>query len=176
MQKARNTGKEINWEAAPRFDDRVSSLLKRAALWGTLLFFGFILGFIPVWLSAREPVRQRDAAQANLRVSQLQNRLATAAMHTRRGNYEAARLATSDFFTDLRAELNRQESGFTLKQREAVQPILGERDEVITLLARSDDAATERMAELYLTYVAAVNPSPPKPQTIREANLVEGLK
>lgn len=164
MQEVRNIGKKMNWEAAARSESQESSLLKRVALWVTLLFLGFLLGFVPVWLSAREGARQRDAAQANLRVSQLQNRLATAAMHARRGDYEAARLATSDFFTDLRAELNRQESGFTTKQREAMQPILGNRDEVITLLARSDGTATERLADLYLTYIAAVNPSLPKPQ------------
>jgi len=162
MQEARNIRKEINWEAAPGSVNLKTSLLKRAALWGTLLFFGFILGFVPVWVSSREGARQRDAAQANLRVSQLQNRLATAAMHARRGDYEAARLATSDFFTDLRAELNRQESGFTTKQREAVQPILSERDAVIMLLARSDGAATDRLTQLYLAYVAAVTPSPQK--------------
>jgi len=39
-----------------------------------------------------------------------------------------------------------------------VQPILSERDDVITLLARSDGAATERLTDLYLAYVAAVNP------------------
>jgi hypothetical protein len=158
MQEARNIGKEMDWEAAPRSEIRESSLLKRVALWGVFLLLGFLLGFVPVWLSARESARQRDAAQANLRVSQLQNRLATAAMYSRSGDYEAARLATSDFFTDLRAEVNRQESGFTTKQREAVQPILSERDDVITLLARSDGAATERLTDLYLAYVAAVNP------------------
>jgi len=98
MQEARNIGKEMDWEAASRSEIQESSLLKRVALWGVFLLLGFLLGFVPVWLSARESARQRDAAQANLRVSQLQNRLATAAMYSRSGDYEAARLATSDFF------------------------------------------------------------------------------
>ena len=164
MQEARNIRKEIDWEDLPRSRKLESSLLRRLALWGTLLFLGFILGFVPVWLSAREGARQRVAAQANLRVSQLQNRLATAAMYSRSGDYEAARLAASDFFTDLRAEMNRQESGFTTKQLEAVRPILSERDEVITLLARSDGAAAERLTNLYLSYVVAVNPPAAKTQ------------
>jgi len=164
MQEARNIGKEIDWEAASRSDNQKSSLLKRVAFWGLWLILAFLLGFVPVWLSARESSRQRDAAQANLRVSQLQNRLATAAMYSRRGDYESARLATSDFFNDLRAEINRQESGFTAKQREAMPPILSERDNVITLLARSDGSATERLTDLYLSYVAAVTPPTQKKQ------------
>ena len=162
MQEARNLGKEIDWEAAARAGNRETSLLKRIGLGGALLFLGFLLGFIPIWLSAREGTRQRDAAQANLRVSQLQNRLATAAMYCRRADYEAARVATSDFFTDLRAEIDRQESRFNPRQRQAVQPVLDERDEVITLLARSDGAAAERLTDLYLWYIEAVNPAAPK--------------
>jgi len=158
MQDARNLGKKLDWEAADGSDNRKSPLLKRITLLAGLLFLGFLLGYVPTWRAARESSRQRDAAQANLRVSQLQNRLATAEMYSRRGDYESARLATSNFFTDLRAEINRQESGFTTNQREAVQPILGERDDVITLLARSDSAATERLTDLYLLYIEAINP------------------
>jgi hypothetical protein len=159
MQETRDFRKGINLEAATDSDKKESSLPKRIALWGILLGFVFMLGFVPAWLSARETLRQRDAAQANLRLSQLQNRLATAAITARRGEYEPARSAASDFFTDLRAEIDRQESGFNLRQREVVKPILTERDEVITLLARSDDAAVERLTDLYLNYVHAINPS-----------------
>ena len=164
MQETRNIRKELNLEAAAPSGSRVLPSVKRTALWGTLLIFAFLLGFIPVRLAKDETARQRDAAQSNLRLSQLQNRLATASMKARRGDYEAARVATSDFFTDLRAEFDRRESGFNPKQREAVQPILDERDEVITLLARSDETAPERLTNLYLAYVDALNPSVPKSQ------------
>jgi hypothetical protein len=158
MQEARNLRKGINLEVATDSDIKSeSSILKRAALWGTILVLMFLLGFIPAWWSARETTRQRDAAQANLRLSQLQNRLATAALSARRGEYEPARLATSDFFTDLRAEIDRPESGFNARQREAVQPILNERDEVITLLARYDRSAAERLTDMYLKYVQTMN-------------------
>jgi len=160
MQEARDFRKAIGLEAVT--DSDKPALLKRIALWGGLLFFIFTLGFVPPWLSGRETLRQRDAAQANLRRSQLQNRLATASINARRGEYESARGAASDFFTDLRAEVDRQESGFNWRQREAVKPILTERDEVITLLARSDPAAGERLTDLYINYVQAINPSAAK--------------
>lgn len=161
MQETRNLRKGMDLEAAivsdGAADGGVSSLLKRAGLWGALLLFMFLLGFVPVWLSSRETARQRDAAQANLRLSQLQNRLATAAMNARRGNYEPARIAASDFFTDLRAEADHQESGFNARQQAAVKSILAERDEAITLLARSDPAAAERLTDMYLGYVQAMS-------------------
>lgn len=162
MQEAKSLRKGINLELAADSSKKESHFLKRIALWGTVLFLVFLLGFVPTWLSGRETLRQRDAAQANLRLSQLQNRLATAAINAGRGEYEPARIAASDFFTDLRAEVDRQESGFNLKQREAVGPILSKRDEVITLLARYDQTAGEQLADLYLKYLKAVNPSAPK--------------
>jgi len=158
MQETRNFRKGLSLEAEAPSESRVLPFAKRLALWAALLLSAFLFGLIPTWLSERETARQRDAAQSNLRLSQLQNRLATASLKARRGEYEAARVATSDFFTDLRAEVDRRESGFSPKQREAVQPILNERDHVITLLARSDTAATERLTDLYLAYVDALNP------------------
>jgi hypothetical protein len=164
MQEARDLRKEMNLEVGTDAEKKNFSLLKRISIIGVLLLLSFLLGLISSWLSERETLRQRDAAQANLRLSQLQNRLATAAINARRGEYEPARVATSDFFTDLRAEIDRQESAFDIRQREAVQPVLDERDELITLLARYDQAAAERLTDLYLHYVQAVNPAAQKPQ------------
>lgn len=164
MQEARDLRKEMNLEVAADSKKRKSSFWQLVVVFGASLIFVFFLGLIPAWLSERETARQRDAAQANLRLSQLQNRLATAAINARRGEYEPARVAASDFFTDLRAEVDRQESAFDKRQREAVQPVLNERDELITLLARYDQAAAERLTDLYLNYVQAVNPAAQKPQ------------
>ena len=72
-------------------------LWKRIAVFAAALLIAFLLGLIPMWLSKKEAVRQRDAAQANLRLSQLQNRLGTAAINARHGEYEPARAAASNF-------------------------------------------------------------------------------
>lgn len=164
MQEARDLRKEMSLEVAADSKKRKSSFWQLVVVFGASLIFVFLLGLIPAWLSERETARQRDAAQANLRLSQLQNRLATAAINARRGEYEPARVAASDFFTDLRAEIDRHESAFSIRQREAVQPVLDDRDELITLLARYDQAAAERLMDLYLNYVQAVNPAAQKPQ------------
>ena len=98
-------------------------------------------------------------------MSQLQNRLATAAINAKRGEYEPARIAASDFYTDLRAEVDRAADGaLNDSQRQRVAPMLTERDELITLLARGDPAAADRLAGLYLAYTQAINPSAPNPQ------------
>ncbi len=157
MQEAKNSKRENILEVATDENNK-NSFWKRIAFFGGLLIFVFLLGLIPVWLSERETARQRDAAQANLRLSQLQNRLATAAINARIGEYEPARVAASDFFTDLRAEVDREESAFTVQQREAVKPILNERDDMITLLARHDQAAVGRFMDLYLSYTQAISP------------------
>jgi len=141
-----------------------SAFWKRLAIFAAAILIAFLLGLVPMWASKGETVRQRDAAQANLRLSQLQNRLATAAINARRGEYEPARVAASDFYTDLRNETDRPESALTSEQIEAVKPILQQRDQVITLLARYDQAASDRLSDLYLTYTQALNPHVPKTQ------------
>jgi len=164
MQQARDLQKELSLKTKTKSGDKISaSPWLRPVIYGAFVILVFLLGFVPARLSERESLRQRDAAQANLRLSQLQNRLATAAISARRGEYEPARLATSDFFTDLRAEFDRPQSAFNGGQREALQPILDERDQLITLLARNDASAVERLADLYVNYARAVNPSPAKP-------------
>jgi hypothetical protein len=58
-----------------------------------------------------------------------------AAIDARRGDYESARQAASDFFTALRAETDSgAASALSQMQRERVLPQLTRRDEIITLL------------------------------------------
>jgi hypothetical protein len=151
------------FEADRSAEEKKFPFWKKVAAAGALLLLSFSLGLVPMWLSERETARQRDAAQANLRLSAIQNRLGSAAINVRRGEYEEARLAASDFFTDLRTEIDRPESAFSTAQREAVKPILAQRDDLITLLARNDPSTGDRLAELYLTYVKAINPPSLKP-------------
>jgi hypothetical protein len=64
-----------------------------------------------------------------------------------------ARQAASDFFTFLRAEIDRgDDTALSPAQREEVQLLFIQRDEIITLLARSDPAAVDRLSDLYGLY------------------------
>lgn len=136
---------------------------KRIALYITLSLGPFLLGIVPMWLGAGNAVEQRDVAQREVRLRQLQDTLATAMVDVHRGEYESARQATSDFYTNLRHQIDAGNASiFTASQREKLRPLLAERDEVITLLARSDPAAVDRLFSIYSTYKklnSAVSPA-----------------
>lgn len=119
----------------------------------------FLLGLIPMWFEAREAASQRDAAQRELRLSRMQNVLASAVIDARRGEYELARQTSSDFFTTLREQMkaSSDKSVITEIQRERLRNLLSGRDEVITLLARNDPAAAERLSDMYVSYREAMS-------------------
>ena len=129
-----------------------SARVQRFAVYATVVFAAFLLGFVPMWLVARTRANERNAAQQALRLTQIENALAAAAIQARRGDYEPARTAASTFYTTLRAELDRADSGFAVPSRDALQALLTERDQMITLLARSDPAVAERLANTYISY------------------------
>lgn len=104
-----------------------------------------------MWLKANRHANERDVARRDLQLSRLELLAAEAAIDARRGEYESARQATSQFFTALRGELDSgKRSSLRPAQRDAIKPLLEQRDSLITLLARSDPASAERLAELYL--------------------------
>lgn len=135
--------------------------VRRLILYTAVVLVVFLLGLVPMWVRARTCARERDAAQTALRVSTLQNNLANAAIDARRGEYEPARQAASEFFTSLRTEIDRgRDSVFSETQRNTLRPIFDPRDDTITLLARSDPASADRLNALYNTYRQVVGAPP----------------
>ncbi|MEO7889697.1 MAG: hypothetical protein ABIW19_06800 [Vicinamibacterales bacterium] len=129
-----------------------SARVQRFATYVTVVFAAFLLGFVPMWLAARTRANERNAAEQALRLAEIENAIAAAAIQARRGDYESARKAASTYYTNLRAELDRAGSGFAASQHDALRALLAERDQMITLLARSDPAAAERLANTYVSY------------------------
>jgi len=136
---------------------------KRVVVYVAVAASMFLLGLIPMWLKASSAVSQRDAARHELQLSQIQNTLAGATIDARRGEYEPARQMASDFFTTLRTQIDNYTatSAFTPAQRDRVRPLLTQRDEIITLLARSDPAAADRLSDLYVSYRQAMTGAQP---------------
>ena len=131
---------------------------KRVALYANVAIGFFLLGFLPTWLRSTQAIEQRDAAQRGVRLAQLENTLAAAVIDVQRGHYEPARQLTSDFYTNLRREIHTDdESLFTPAQREGLRSLLGQRDELVTLLAQSDPAATDRLLSVYSAYNKLAN-------------------
>ncbi len=137
-------------------------------IYAAVLIVGFILGFVLMWFRSRQSLstatdnsdraRTKNAlaaavAERQLHLIRRQNSLASAAIDARRGDYESARQAASGFFTSLREEASRgADSTLSQAQREGIQPLLAQRDELITLLARNDIASADRLSDLYVSY------------------------
>jgi len=114
-------------------------------------------------MTARTRATERDTAQAALRISALQNTLANAAIDARRGEYEPARQAASEFFTNLQAEIGRgRESVFNEAQQTILRSVFDTRDDTITLLARSDPASADRLVDIYNKYRQATGSATPR--------------
>jgi hypothetical protein len=162
MKEAESFKEEKDVELGEKLSGRKSLRLERIGIYLAALFIAFMIGFIPMWLSKRSVATERDAAVRQLRASQLQNQLGTAIVNARVGEYEPARVAASNFFTELRAEIDRAENAaFSSAQNQSLLPLFDQRDDIITLLARNDPASVERLTNLYLSYLKVVNQQAP---------------
>jgi biopolymer transport protein ExbB/TolQ len=145
--------------------------VSRLVTYAGVLLIGFLLAFVPMWLKAgasatnlSAAIRRAGQVQAQsdlastasahqLELARMQNTLASAEIDAQRGDYEAARIAASSFFTSLREEANKgTDSSLSQAQKAAVEPMFAGRDEIISLLARSDPAATQRLSDLYVSF------------------------
>jgi hypothetical protein len=163
VKKGENFKQDKEADSGENLSGKKYSKLERIGMMLGLLFIAFMLGFVPMWLVKRTAAIERDTAVRELNVSRLQTQLGSSIVHARIGEYEPARIAASGFFTDLRTEIEREENAaFSSGQSAAFQPILAERDEVITLLARGDPASVERLTNLYLAYLKIASQVPPE--------------
>ena len=127
--------------------------MQQILIYVAVLLIGILIGVVPMWLKARGCAAELATAQRELSLAQLQNTLASATIDARRGEYEPARQAASTFFTSLRAEADKGTvSALSDSQKQNIQPLFAGRDEVITLLARSDPASADRLSDLYAAY------------------------
>jgi hypothetical protein len=137
---------------------KVNSLTRRVTIYAVLVLVAFLLGVVPMWLKYRECSASLSQAVRQLSLTRRENTLASAVIDARRGDYEPARQAASGFFTSLRAETDRgNESALSQAQREGVQALFNQRDEIITLLARGDPAVLDRLSDLYVSYREIMN-------------------
>jgi hypothetical protein len=133
-------------------------VMRRFIIYGGVLLVVFLLGLVPMWLKARSAASSLAESEHQLVLSKMQSDLASAAIDARRGDYEPARQAVSRFFTTLRTEIEKgNSSNYTQAQRESMQSLFAGRDELITLLARSDPATAVRLSVLFVAYRKIMN-------------------
>ncbi len=139
-------------EIKPR-DDRK----RRIVIYAIVIAIIFLLGLVPMGIVALNRASERDEARRELRLCSIQSLLTAAAIDARMGNYEPARQSASGFFTELRAELDKgRSSAFSQPQRDNLASIQNPRDEIITLLARSDPVSADKLGTLFTTYRKAI--------------------
>ena len=137
---------------------KANSLTRRVTMYAVLLLVAFLVGLVPMWFKYRECSASLSETEQQLSLARRQNSLASAVIDARRGDYEPARQAASDFFTSLRTETDRgNESALSQVQREGVQALFNQRDEIIILFASSDPAALDRLSDLYVSYRGIMN-------------------
>lgn len=143
---------EIREDVRPQ-PAKSSNFLQRIGIYAALMLVAFLVGFVPMWLKARESGNNLAKTERTLALAQMQNNLASAVIDARRGDYEPARQAVSQFYTSLQADIDKADaSGLNEAQRTAAQGLFAGRDEVITLLARSDPASADRLSDVYAAY------------------------
>jgi hypothetical protein len=127
--------------------------MQRFLIYAGVLLAVFLVGFVPMWLKARTATNTLTETEHQLFLVRTQNDLASAVIDARRGDYEPARQAISRFFTSVREDIDKaSNSSYTPTQRQALQPLFASRDELITLLARSDPASADRLSDLFVAY------------------------
>ena len=127
--------------------------MQRFIIYAVVLFVVFMLGLVPMWLKARASASSLAETERQLTAVRMENTLAAAAIDARRGDYEPARQAASQFFTSLRAEIDKADaSAFPKARRDGMQTLFDGRDEIITLLARSDPASADKLSDLYVGF------------------------
>jgi hypothetical protein len=139
-----------DWQSKPV---EASHQARRFIIYVALLVLAFLAGLVPMWLSSRECSSSLAETERQLGLPRMENSLASAAIYARRGDYETARQAASDFLTSLRAETSKGVD-LALSQTEmaSLQPLLARRDEIITLLARGDTTSADLLSDLYVSY------------------------
>jgi hypothetical protein len=135
-----------------------SDFVRRWLIRLAVLTVVFLLGFVPMWVVNWRTSLKLDHARANVHLLSLETHLAAAAIYSRRGDYEIGRQEASTFFTALQWELGKSDSTiFTEQEKAGFTNLLNDRDDVITLLSRSDPASADRLSALYVAYRSSLS-------------------
>jgi len=137
--------------------EKKQSSFTRWGIYALILLLVFLLGFVPMWLQKREVSQNLETTQKQLQKSEIKGLLTTSIVEARRGEYERARQDTSEFYTRLRAETDKGDaSAYSKGERDGMNAVFDNRDAIITMLAQRDQAAVERLTDIYSNYQQAL--------------------
>ncbi len=160
-----------NTAAVSEDKSKAQSVAVKFGIYALILLVVFLLGFIPMWLSANNAKAEHEVTKKLLVKEEITNSLTTGIIDARRGEYESARQDASDFYSKLRMEIEKEkESAYTEEQIKNLKNIFDNRDAMITLLAQRDQASVERLTDVYLNYQQAVGEARPATENKDAAN------
>ncbi|CAN5209374.1 hypothetical protein BH23GEM4_BH23GEM4_14260 [soil metagenome] len=117
----------------------------------------FLLGWYPQWQRAQELDTRLETANRELAMARLEGRIGAALAESMRSNYERSRQLMTSAFEEMERRLDAGEITEP-GQQQAVRAILAQRDELVTMLARAEPEAQQRLMLLYTRYYQAVDP------------------
>ena len=121
---------------------------------GAAVLVGFLLGFFPQWARANRNGERLADARHELRLSRIEDRIGAALTESLRSNYERSRQLMTTVFQEIQAS----RASVTPAQRRELDAILGQRDEIITLLARAAPESSQRLMLIYSRFHTAFAP------------------
>lgn len=126
----------------------------RTPLWiAAAAVVGFLLGFGWQFTQARRAERSASFANHALEASRLEATLAAAVIEAQGGRYELGRQRTSDFFSGMQRRLV---PVISPEAEASARAILGQRDPIITALARNDPASASVLEQVLTGYRAVI--------------------
>ena len=118
-----------------------------------LLILVFMLGLAPMQATSGYDAAGLSGSARQWDAVRLEIALASAAIDAQRGDYEQARQSASNFFAFLREETSKGvESVFSQAQKEGAQSLLAQRDQIMTMLDRSDAASTDLLSDVFVSF------------------------
>lgn len=112
------------------------------------LLIVFLIGAGWQFARAQRLQGELEMTRRQLEFSRLEAKLGAATLEARRGSYEVSRQIASDFYTGLQQRIEATPD----EARRHFTAVLDRRDDVITGLSRSEDAAGLLLSDLYLRW------------------------
>ena len=129
---------------------------KLIAIFVALVLAAFLIGFLPQWFRARDLAENLEEVRFELEMARLEGLLGAALAEAGRSNYERARQLLTQFYPELQDNLAQVDDP---ADRRALQGILNQRDEIVTLLSRAEPESMQRLLLLYTQYFSAIDPA-----------------
>lgn len=136
---------------------------RKAILWSALLLSGFLLGFVPQFLSVRRTEdelrsarRDLDSCRLTMELARVRDLAARIYLETSRKNFGTASEHASRFFDEVRSLAQRTEDA---RLKSSLEELLARRDGITASLAAAEAPALQEAQTLLLLTQQDIRPA-----------------